>query len=73
MDALDTLLETFFYQFCSIAKWIFAIRIASDIIKRGNDGDIEGLIKSVLTGCIGYGCLYAVVGVLNSVQGSFIK
>lgn len=71
MDNLNSVLETFFYQFCGIAKWVFLIRIASDIIKRGNEGDIEGIIKSLLSGVIGYGSLYSIAGVLDSVQKSF--
>lgn len=71
MDNLNSVLETFFYQFCDIAKWIFAIRMASDIIKRGNDGDIEGIIKGILYGSVGYGGLYSLVGILDSIQKSF--
>jgi hypothetical protein len=73
MDNLNNVLEMFFYQFCGMAKWVFAIRIASDVIKKGNDGDIEGTIKSVISGGLGYGSLYAIVNVLNSVQSSFKK
>jgi phage gp36-like protein len=70
VDQLDKLLETFFYQFCNIAKWIFAFRMASDIIKRGNESDFQGALKSVANGCIGYGCLYSIVYFLNMIQGA---
>lgn len=73
MDALNNVFELFFYQFCSIAKWIFAMRIAADIIRKGNESDIEGLIRSVVSGGLGYGCLYAIVNILNSVENAFIK
>lgn len=71
MDALNGVFEMFFYQFCNVAKWIFAIRMASDVIKKGNDSDFQGIIQSVLGGGFGYGCLYAVVRILDSVQASF--
>jgi hypothetical protein len=73
MDKINGVLEMFFYQFCSMAKWVFAIRMASDSIKRGNDSDIEGIIKSVINGGVGYGSLYAIVSILNAVQNSFDK
>jgi hypothetical protein len=68
MDKLNSVLEQFFYQFCDIAKWIFAFRMASDIIRRGNDNDFQGALKSIGSGGIGYGCLYSIVYILNTVQ-----
>jgi hypothetical protein len=77
MSQLNTVLEHFFYQFCDIAKWVFAFRIASDVIKRGNESDWQGALKSIGNGLIGYGCLYSVVYLLNlvqsTVQSSFAK
>lgn len=71
MDALDMVFKTFYYQICDIAKWIFAIKMASDIIKNGNNGDMSGVIKTLIGGGIGYASLYAVISVLDSVQAQF--
>lgn len=71
MNQLDEVFKMFFYSICDMAKWVFAVKMASDIIKNGNNNDVEGIIKSLIYGGIGYGCLYAVVGVLDSIQGKF--
>jgi hypothetical protein len=68
MDQLNTVLEKFFYQFCDIAKWIFAFRMVSEAIKRGNESDFHGALKAIGNGLVGYGCLYSVVYLLNMVQ-----
>lgn len=77
MDNLNAVLEGFFYKFCDIAKWVFAFRMASDAIKRGNEGDFMGALKAIGNGGLGYGCLYSIVYVLNliqsAVQDSFIN
>jgi phage gp36-like protein len=73
MNNLNAVLELIFFQFCSVAKYIFAIRIASDVIKKSNENDIQGIIHAVISGGIGYGCLYSIVSVLDAVQNSFVK
>lgn len=70
MDGLNGVFEEFFYKFCDVAKWIFAFRMASDVIKKGNESDFMGALKSIGGGGIGYGCLYSIVYVLNLIQGS---
>lgn len=70
MEALDTILQNFFNQFCNIAKWVFAFRMASDVIKRGNEGDWQSALKAMGNGLIGYGCLYSIVYFLNLVQST---
>jgi hypothetical protein len=70
MEHLNEVFETFFYKFCEIAKWVYAFRMASDAIKRGNDSDIQGALKAIGSGCLGYGCLYSIVYFLNMVQGA---
>jgi hypothetical protein len=71
MNQLDEIFKMFFYSFCDLAKWVFAIKMASDIIKNGNNSDVEGIIKSLMNGGISYGCLYAIVEVLDSIQAKF--
>lgn len=77
MDQLNGVLENFFYQFCDIAKWVFAFRMASDAIRKGNESDFMGALKAIGNGGIGYGCMYSIVYVLNliqdAVQSSFGK
>jgi len=70
MDGLNAVFETFFYKFCIIAKWIFAFRMISDVIKRGNDSDFQGALKAVAAGLFGYGCLYSIVYLLDLVQAT---
>lgn len=70
MDVLDGILKNFFYQFCNIAKWVFAFRMASDVIKRGNEGDYQAALKAIANGSIGYGCLYSIVYFLDLVQNT---
>jgi hypothetical protein len=70
MDKLNSVFETFFYQFCDVSKWIFAFRIASDVIKKGNESDFQGALKAVGNGGLGYGCLYSIVYILNTVQST---
>jgi hypothetical protein len=71
LDKINGLLELYFYGFCRIAKWIFAFRIASDIIKNGSNNDWQGTVRSLLNGSISYAALYSIVTVLDSVQNSF--
>lgn len=71
MDQLDAIMQTFYYQICDVAKWLFAIRIASDIIKNANNGDVVSSIKTLINGGAAYGALYSVVSVLDSVQAAF--
>lgn len=73
MDNLNVMLEGLFYQFCTIAKWVFVFRIASDGIKKANTGDLSGVFQSLLHGTIGYGSLYLSVSILDSVQDAFKK
>lgn len=71
MQQLDEIFKMFFYSVCDIAKWVFAVKMASDIIKNGNSSDIEGIIKSLIYGGISYGCLYSIVSVLDAIQSKF--
>lgn len=71
MDKLDEVFKMFYYAICDMAKWVFAIRMASDIIKNGNESDIQGILKSVIQGGISYGALYSIVSVLESIQSKF--
>ncbi len=73
MDALNVLLEGLFFRFCTVAKWIFAFRVVSDVIKRGNESDLQGLLKAVGAGAVGYGTLYSIVYILNLVESTVIE
>ena len=68
MDQLNNVFQNLYFGFCDIAKIIFAIKMAIDILKHGCDRDIEGSIKVLITGGIGYGALYSVDTVLNMIQ-----
>lgn len=72
MDHLNTVLEGFFYKFCDVAKWVFAFRMASDAIKKGNESDFMGAIKAIGSGGLGYGTLYSIVYVLNLIQDAVV-
>lgn len=71
MQALDGVFKDFFYMVCSSAKWIFAIKMATSIIKQSDGQDIEGIIKTLISGGFSYGALYSVVSVLDSIKGKF--
>jgi len=68
MEGLNAVFEGFFYKFCDVAKWIFAFRMASDVIKKSNEGNFMGALKSIGSGGLAYGCLYSIVYVLNLIQ-----
>lgn len=71
MDGLNAVFENFYYQFCEVAKWIFAIKMGSDIVKSGTNGEFDDLFRGVFAGGVGYGCLYSIVKILDSVQATF--
>lgn len=73
MDQLDTIFKLFYYQICNIAKWIFAIKMASEIIKNNNNGDMAGSIKTLINGGIAYASLYAIISILDTIQANFVK
>jgi len=72
IDQLDEVFKLMYLSICDIGKWIFAIKMASDIINNGNNGDIQGIIHGILNGAFGYGSLYAIVGILDAVQSKFM-
>lgn len=71
MQQLDFIFKSLYFSICGIAKWIFLIRMASETIKGGNNGDIEGIIKAIVNCAFSYASLYVIVDVLDSVQKSF--
>lgn len=73
MNEVDVLFESFFYDFCSLAKWIFAIKMVSDVLKKATCSDTEGVIRSLLNGVVGYSSLYFIVKILDRVELAFLK
>lgn len=71
MNQLDEIFKMFYYAVCGAAKYIFAIKMATGILKDGNNSDIEGVIKNLMYGGANYACLYAIMGVLDAIQGKF--
>lgn len=71
MNNLDDVFKMFYYSICDMAKWIFAIRMASEIIKDSNNSDIQGILRSVINGGVSYGALYAIISILDAVQTKF--
>lgn len=71
MQALDNVFKIFFYSVCDIAKWIFAIKMASNIIKHAESSDLQSIIKDLITGGFAYGALYSIVSILDSVKSQF--
>jgi hypothetical protein len=61
----------FYYQICDISKWIFAIRMASEIIKSSNSANIQGIVQSLVNGGFSYASLYAIIDILDAVQANF--
>ena len=73
MEKLDALFKSFYFGFADVAKWIFCIKIARDIIKNMESSDIHGVLKSLMNGSAGYACIYAANTVLESIQQAFKK
>lgn len=72
MDALDDVFKMFFYSMCDIAKYIIAIRMATNLIKQGESSDLQGIIKTLLNGSFTYGALYSVLSILDAVKEKFM-
>lgn len=70
MEGLDNLFKYFYYLICDIAKWIFAIRMATNILKSSESADIQGMIRILIAGGASYGALYMVVNILDSVKAA---
>lgn len=68
MEALDGVLKTFYYGICDMAKWLFAIKMASNLIKNMENCDIKTTIMDLANGAFSYGALYAIVGILDAVK-----
>lgn len=71
MSALDNVFKLFFYSVCDIAKWIFAVKMASGIIKHAESADIQSIMKDLITGGFAYGSLYAIISILDAVKAQF--
>lgn len=71
LKELDDVFKTLYYTICSIAKWIFAAKMVSQLIKQGEVADIQGSIKVLINGAFSYGTLYAIISVLELIQSKF--
>lgn len=71
MGQLDDLFKMFYYGICDIGKWIFAIRMATGIIKSAESFDMQSTIKILIGGGFSYGALYSIISVLDAVQKVF--
>lgn len=72
LTQLDSLFSTFYFQFIHIAKWLFIMKCASDIIKKTNDGcGLQDTVRCCFSYAIGYGLLYGLVDIMESVEAIF--
>ena len=71
MEALDNVFKIFFYGVCDVAKWIFAIKMATNIIKHSESADIKSIINDLISGGFSYGALYSIISILDSVKNQF--
>jgi hypothetical protein len=71
MDALDSVFKMFFYSLCNIAKWIFAIKMATNVIKDFEASNFRNMIQNLMMGGFAYGALYSIVTILDSVKSQF--
>ena len=51
--------------------WIFAIVILIDIVKKFTARNMEGCVKSLLQGAIGFACIYSITLILDLVRDVF--
>lgn len=71
MDALDNIFKMFFYSICDVAKWLFAIKMATNIIKDFEATNFRDMVQDLLMGGFAYGALYSIVGILDAVKSQF--
>lgn len=68
MEQLDKVFELFFYSLCDVAKWIFAIKMATNLIKDFEANNTRTMIQNLVTGGFAYGALYSIIKILDSVE-----
>lgn len=71
MGALDNVFKIFFYSICDVAKWIIAIKMATNVIKGFESSNLRDIIQDVLTGAFAYGVLYSIIDILDAVKSQF--
>jgi hypothetical protein len=71
MDALDNVFEMFFYSLCNIAKWLFAIKMATNVIKDFEASNFRDMIQNLMVGGFAYGALFSIIKILDAVKTQF--
>lgn len=71
MNALDEVFKMFFYSLCDVAKWIFAIKMATNVIKDFESSNFRDMVQNLLIGAFAYGCLYSIINILDAVKDKF--
>lgn len=71
MQQLNALGHKLFGIISDFSYWIFAIVMVIDIIKKFIHRDMEGCVKALLQGSIGFACIYAITWILTLVKEVF--
>lgn len=71
MEALDGVLKMFYYGLCDAAKWLFAFKMATNLIKDYESSNLRDMIQDLMTGAFAYGALFSIVEILDSVKDKF--
>jgi len=71
MENLYMVGQKLFGIISDFAYWIFAVVILIDIIKKFTARDMEGCVKSLLQGAIGFACIFSITWVLDMVRDIF--
>jgi len=68
MGELDSVFKLFFYGICDVARWIFAIKMATNVIKDYESSNFRDMIQNLMLGAFAYASLYSIVDILDSVK-----
>lgn len=71
MQQLNAIGYKLFGIITDFSYWIFAIVIVIDVIKKFINRDMEGCVKALLQGAIGFACIYATTWLLTLVKEVF--
>lgn len=67
---IDNLFKLFFNSLCHVAKYIIAIKMATNIMKDYEAGNFRDMIQDFIGGGFAFGALMSIIEFLDSVSQS---
>jgi hypothetical protein len=71
MEQLNNVGSMIYNTCLGVGYWVFGVVTVVDILRHANDSDIEGCIRTLIKGVVGYGSLFLVKTGLDMVKGAF--